>query len=216
MVNTILCTGAADLAGDGFQIGRGVAHGNAVTDSLKHFYIVVAVTESHCILGRQAVIGQNFPDTGSFSAGAGDDVYGPVPPGGDFCTARAFEDGGPVAFAAAHQQLENFTSGDFIELIGNDRCSSADGVICRQIVIRPVGKQLRPSCNRHRTTKRCGVLDQRLHILRRDGAGKNISATVVAVGAVVGEKDIELHAVESRHNERRTPGGDGQQDAVLL
>ena len=41
--------------------------------------------------------------------------------GGDFCTARAFEDGGPVAFAAAHQQLENFTSGDFIKLIGNDR-----------------------------------------------------------------------------------------------
>ena len=187
-----------------------------MTDSLKHFYIVVAVTESHCILGRQAVIGQNFPDTGSFSAGAGDDVYGPVPPGGDFCTARAFEDGGPVAFAAAHQQLENFTSGDFIELIGNDRCSSADGVICRQIVIRSVGEQLRPSCNRHRTTKRCGVLDQRLHILRRDGADKNISATVVAVGAVVGEKDIELNAVEFRHNERGTPGGDGQQDAVLL
>ena len=75
---------------------------------------------------------------------------------------------------------------------------------------------MRPSCNRHRTTKRCGVLDQRLHILRRDGAGKNISATVVAVGAVVGEKDIELNAVEFRHNERRTPGGDGQQDAVLL
>ena len=62
MVNAILCTGTTDLAGDGFQIGRGVAHGNAVTDSLKHFYIVVAVTESHCILGRQAVKAENFPE----------------------------------------------------------------------------------------------------------------------------------------------------------
>ena len=94
-----------------------------------------------------------------------------------FAPLVPFENGGPVAFAAAHQQLENFTSGDFIELIGNDRRSSADGVICRQIVIRSVGEELRPSCNRHRTTKRCGVLNQRLHILRRDGADKNIAAT---------------------------------------
>ena len=133
-----------------------------------------------------------------------------------FCTARAFENGGPVAFAAAHQQLENFTSGDFIELIGNDRRSSADGVICCQIVIRSIGEQLRPACDRNGPPQSSRISEDGLHILRRDGAGKNISAAVVAVGAVVGKKDVELHAVEFRHNERRTPGGDGQQDAVLL
>ena len=30
------------------------------------------------------------------------------------------------------------------------------------------------------------------------------------------EMDVLLNAVEFRHNERRTPGGDGQQDSVLL
>ena len=133
-----------------------------------------------------------------------------------FAPVVPFEDGRPVPLAAAHQQLENFTSGDFIELIGNDRRSSADGIISRQIVVCAVGEQLRPARDRNGPPQSSRIFEDGLHILRRDGAGKNISAAVVAVGAVVGKKDVELHAVESRHNERGTPGGDGQQDAVLL
>ena len=76
-------------------------------------------------------MGQYLPDACALSARGGDDVYGSVPPRGDLCAGGALEDGRPVPLAAAHQQLENFTSGDFIELIGNDWFPPADGVICR-------------------------------------------------------------------------------------
>ena len=48
-VNAVFVDGRANIIGNGFDFGHGIAHRHAESDGLQHFHIVVCVAECHGI-----------------------------------------------------------------------------------------------------------------------------------------------------------------------